>query len=645
MCGIAGLFNLNGRPLDEPAIVKRMASKLVHRGPDEEGALVDGPVGFGFRRLRVIDLEAGTQPVSNEDGTIWVMFNGEIYNFKELRVDLQNRGHRFRTNSDTEVIVHAYETYGLDFTYHLRGMFAVALWDSQKRQVILTRDRIGKKPLFWSIHNHQLAFASEIKALLPWPGLNRALNARAIHDYLSFLYVPSPKSIFEHVHKLPPGHRLVACVDTGHIELTRYWQFQPEPDRGKSRKYFVDGLRSLLEESVRLRLRSDVPLGAFLSGGLDSTAVVGLMSNALPSTQVKTFSMGFQDKRFDETHYARIAARAYGTDHTEEIVGPYNVDLLKRLVWYLDEPFSDSSAIPTYQVSQIARKHVTVALSGDGGDELFAGYPRYQYVRWLRKMALLPKGLRHSLGWLSRAGYHLLEDTWRSGSENLRKLGKAIDLSALAEPERMVALLSYYDEIDKRALYSGDFSAHLQDYSSLTNNGNHLNNLSVFEDPIVGFMARDLETNLVDDSLVKVDRMSMACSLEVRCPLLDHKLVEFAGTIPPEMKLEGQNSKSILKEALADVLPQEIVNRGKSGFAVPFGGWFKSGEWKALLEDCLSSDSVKRRGLFDPLSVGKIRQAIVTDDGERALRISTHQLWHRVWTLVMFELWARQYLD
>ena len=326
----------------------------------------------------------------------------------ELRRELQKRGHRFRTQSDTEVIVHAYESYGLDFVQSLRGMFAIALWDSQRRRLILARDRIGKKPLFWSVRNGQLAFASEIKALLPWPELDRTLNPEAIHDYLSFLYVPTPKSIFRQVQKLPPAHLLVACAHTGRVQVTRYWQLQAQPDRSKPRRHFVDGLRGLLEESVRLRLRSDVPLGAFLSGGLDSTAVVGLMSREPIAGPVETFSIGFQDRRFDETHYARLAAQAFGTHHTEEVVGPIGVDLLQRLVWFLDEPFADSSAIPTYQVSHIARQHVTVALSGDGGDELFAGYPRYQYVRWLRWLSYIPTPLRVGMRWLSRAGHRLL---------------------------------------------------------------------------------------------------------------------------------------------------------------------------------------------------------------------------------------------
>jgi asparagine synthase (glutamine-hydrolysing) len=340
-----------------------------------------------------------------------------------------------------------------------------------------------------------------------------------------------------------------------------------------------------------------------------------------------------------------LAAQAFGTHHTEEIVGPISIDLLQRLAWFLDEPFADSSAIPTYQVSRIARQHVTVALSGDGGDELFAGYPRYQYARSLRRLARVPGFFRAGVNWLSQEGHRLLAAHQYAAAEGLRRLCKALDLSGLSEPQRIVALLSYYDETDKRSLYDPDFAAQLNSYSSLSFVNRHMAKFSNEGEPIAAFMAHDLETNLPDDSLVKVDRMSMACSLEVRSPLLDHKLVEFASTIPPEFKLRGKHTKLIFKEALSDVLPAEIAHRGKWGFAVPFGNWFHSGEWRVLLDDCLSEESVRRRGIFHPPVVERMRQAIVCEKAAQALGISTHQVWHRVWILIMFELWARQYLD
>jgi asparagine synthase (glutamine-hydrolysing) len=643
MCGIAGMLNLSGVPLQDPSIAMRMASLLAHRGPDDEGLMHDGPVAFGFRRLSIIDLDGGHQPVGNETETIWTMLNGEIYNFVELRNHLQQQGHRFRTKSDTEVIVHAYESYGLDFVQRLRGMFAIALWDSERKRVVLARDRIGKKPLFWSVRNGQLAFASEIKALLPWPGLDRTLDPEAIHDYLSFLSVPAPKSIFKTVHKLLPAHLLIADTNTGQVQTKRYWQVQPQPDRSKPRSYFVEGLRELLEESVRLRLRSDVPVGALLSGGLDSTAVVGLITRQPTAGAVKTFSMGFQDAAFDETYYARLAARAFGTEHIEETVTPISVELLERIAWFLDEPFADSSAIPTYQVSRIARQHVTVALSGDGGDELFAGYPRYRYARWLGYLAHLPGTFRGCLNLLTRNAGRLLSTRQSAAAETLRRFTKALDLSGLPESQRRIALLSYYEEADKRRLYDSEFTQQLNGYSSLDNS--RLGRFCNGGDPVAAFMAHDLETNLADDSLVKVDRMSMACSLEIRCPLLDHKLVEFAATIPVDLKLRGTDTKIIFKEALADVLPAEIVNRGKWGFAVPFGNWFRSGEWRELLDHCLSIESIRRRGIFNPTVVDELRHAILSDGSSPNLGISVHQIWHRVWMLIMFELWARQYLD
>jgi asparagine synthase (glutamine-hydrolysing) len=621
-----------------------MAANLVHRGPDEEGFLNAGPIAFGFRRLSIIDLDGGHQPVANETETVWTMFNGEIYNFVELRDDLMKRGHKFRTKSDTEVIVHAYESYGLDFVQHLRGMFSIAVWDCEKQRLVLIRDRIGKKPLYWSIGRGQLAFASEIKALFAWPGLDRTLDPEAIHDYLSFLSVPAPKSIFRTVHKLSPAHLLIADSKTGRVETKRYWQVQPQPNRSKPRSYFVEGLRNLLEESVRLRLRSDVPLGALLSGGLDSTAVVGLMTMQPTAGAVKTFSIGFQDTRFDETHYARHAAKVFKTDHTEEVVGPINAELLQKLVWFLDEPFADSSAIPTYQVCRIARQHVTVVLSGDGGDELFAGYRRYQHARSLRRLARVPRFLRSGVDWLVRGGQGLKGCNRYPSSERLRRLCKALDLSRLSEAQRIMALLSYYDEVDKRSLYHPEFATQINGYSSIDSVKAHITKFSDRYDPTTAFMAHDLETNLADDALVKVDRMSMACSLEVRSPLLDHKLVEFASTIPPEFKLRGQHTKLIFKEALNDVLPTKIAHRGKQGFDVPCGRWFKSGEWRVLLDDCLSTDSVRRRGIFDASLVDRMRQAILSDEAGQ-LGLSINQIWHRVWLLIMFELWCRQYLD
>ena len=645
MCGIVGLINLNNVPIEDPTVITRMANHLVHRGPDDEGFLKDGPLAFGFRRLSIIDLESGHQPVANETNAVWAMLNGEIYNFVELRAELESLGHQFRTKSDTEVIVHAYESFGLDFLEKLRGMFAIALWDSQKRRLLLVRDRLGKKPLFWSVDHGQLAFASEIKALLPWSGLDRALDPEAIHDYLSFLSVPAPKSIFKSVHKLSPAHLLIADTNTGRVETKRYWQVQPQPDRSKSRSYFVEGLRDLLEESVRLRMRSDVPIGALLSGGVDSTAVVGLMIKQPTADAVRTFSMGFQDARFDETHYARLAAQAFGTHHTEEVAGPISVELLKRLAWFLDEPFADSSAIPTYQVSRIARQHVTVALSGDGGDELFAGYPRYRNMKWLQHLDRIPGSWRSGMMWLTRETHRLLAARRYPAAEGLRRLHKALDLSSLSASQRIMGLLSYYDETDKRSLYNSDFAAQLNGYSSLDFVDRHWAKFADGGEPIAAFMAHDLETNLADDSLVKVDRMSMACSLEIRSPLLDHKLVEFASTIPPEFKLRGKHNKLVFKEALKDVLPREIVHRGKKGFDVPFGGWLKSGEWRILLDDCLSKESVRRRGIFHPPTVELMRQALLSKVPGQPLGLSTNQIWHRVWILIMFELWARQYLD
>jgi len=509
---------------------------------------------------------------------------------------------------------------------------------------VLVRDRLGKKPLFWSRHRSQLAFASELKALLPWQGLDRTLDPEAVHDYLSFLSVPAPKSIFQHVRKLPPAHLLVADSNTGSIDIRRYWQLEAEPDFAKPREYYVEGLRELLEESVDLRLRSDVPVGALLSGGVDSTAVVGLMCRRGP---VKTFSMGFEDPQFDETSYSRLAATTFRTDHTEEVVSGIDRDVLENLAWFLDEPFADSSAIPTYQISRIARREVTVALSGDGGDELFAGYPRYAYARRLRDLARLPSAVSTATSSLLLQIQRAVCGPDGSGGEPLRRLSKAFYISSLPEAERVLALLSYYDDAEKRRLYTAEFATEINGYSSLRVVEAALAKFSRTRqsDPIVAFAAQDLETNLADDALVKVDRMSMACSLEMRAPLLDHKLVEFACRIPPQYKLRGGNGKLIFKDAVTDVLPHAIKHRDKRGFDVPLGRWLRSSEWKALLEDCLSEESVKRRGLFKPEAVAQMRRVVLEESTATLGGLSSRQLWHRIWILVMFELWARHYLD
>lgn len=644
MCGITGILNLSGGELPDPSLASRMAAQLHHRGPDDEGFYSEGPVAFGFRRLSIIDVAGGHQPISNADGSVWVMLNGEIYNYVELRDSLRHK-HTFRTASDTEVVVHAYEEHGLEFVNRLRGMFAIALWDARLHRLVLARDRIGKKPLFYSVANGQLAFSSELKGLLPWPGLDRTIDADAVHDYLSFLYVPAPRSIFKGVSKLLPAHLLVAEAGRASVQTTRYWRVEPRPNYNLSPSEARDGLREILEESVRIRLRSDVPLGSFLSGGIDSSAVTALAAKMPGGQGLKTISMGFDDPRYDESGYALRMSRHLGTDHTRESFRPVGPDEWRKLVWFLDEPFADSSAIPTYLISRAARKQVKAVLSGDGGDELFAGYPRYQYARWLGRLARAPRPLLRTgagvagllKGWLGNS-------STRAGTA-LRRVQKALETATAPPDERILLLLTYFEESTKGRLYSDAFADRVNGYDSLEFVAQRLGEFPAHEDPIVSFMARDLETNLPGDSLVKVDRMSMACSLEVRSPLLDHKLVEFAATLPPEMKLKGRNTKVILKEAVADLLPEEVLHRGKAGFAIPFDQWIATPNWSEMVLDCLSEESVRRRGFFQPAGVLEIRDAVLRAQGPGALGISEHQLWHRFWLLLCLELWCRQFLE
>jgi len=644
MCGIAGILNIDGEFLGSTSVAQQMAASIVHRGPDDEGMLADGPVAFGFRRLSIIDLETGHQPVADDQELRWCMFNGEIYNFVELREQLEAKGYSFRTNSDTEVILHAYAAYDLDFVQHLRGMFAIALWDATQQRLVLVRDRVGKKPLFYGVSNGQLAFASEVKAFLKWPEFRRTINAQALNDYLTFLYVPAPSSIFEGVHKLPPAHMLVADCKRGSFHVRPYWKVSAIPDRSKSFEFYEEGLREVLAEAVQLRLRSDVALGAFLSGGIDSTLIVGLMSRYI--SPVRTFSIGFPDARFDERAYARCAANEFDTIHTEEVVDAFSVspDELCKLVWYMDEPFGDSSFIPTYWLSKLARRTVTVALSGDGGDELFAGYPRYRYFQLLQRFNLVPAALRRAGGQVAAALRTAVLPQSPAMAERLRRVQKVLVLSEQQPEDQILAMLTYFDEANKSRLYSDAWRAGLNGHANYDLLRQQVRSASEGAEPLAGFMARDLQTNMVDDVLVKVDRASMACSLEVRAPFLDHHVVEFALRIPPEYKLRSGTHKLILKKAFSDLLPEQIANRGKKGFEVPFAQWFQQPQWRALLVDMLAEERLRSQGIFNPADVIRLRDWLLTDPEAARLPLSAYQLRHQVWALLVFQIWYDQFM-
>jgi asparagine synthase (glutamine-hydrolysing) len=613
--------------------IERMREALAHRGPDEIGCWLgdfksqsgSGRVGLGHRRLSIIDLARGHQPLSNEDSSAWIIFNGEIYNFQELRPTLVAQGHRFRTDSDTEVILHLYEQKGVDCLQELRGMFAFAIWDARERRLFLARDRIGEKPLCYRLERERILFASEIKSILQAGGAPRELSLEALHHYLTYQYVPHPLTMFQGIAKLPPGHYLL--WKDGRAEVREYWRppCHPEPLREAE---CIERVRELLTESVRLRLISDVPLGAFLSGGMDSSIVVGLMAK-LSNAPVKTFSIGFAEKRYDELDYARSVARHFKTDHREFVVRPNAAEVIPKLVWHYDEPFADSSAIPTYYVSQITRQHVKVALTGDAGDEGFAGYPRYRAVKLGLWFDRLPGFLRRALAgkYWERLPASVKQKTQR---RRLRRLFEALNLPP---KERYVRWCAIFDDGRKSALYSPDLRTALAPLSSA----------KIFEEeyakvPEADFLAAtmfvDFMRYLPDDLLFKVDIASMAHGLECRAPFLDHKLVEFVGRIPTELKLRGFTTKYLLRRAFGEMLPPEILRRPKMGFGVPISDWFR-GELLGYLREVLLDPATLRRGYFAPEAV---RQLVADHAAARA----DHG--YRLWSLLMFELWHRRFL-
>jgi len=669
MCGIAGAaWTAAAEPLDE-AVLRRMTDALRHRGPDDEGFFdfaqcrasagisphanagaamptetvsrspESGPgAALGHRRLSIIDLAAGHQPLANEDGQIWIVFNGEIFNYRELQPDLERRGHRFRTASDTEVIVHLYEEYGTDCVQHLRGMFAFAIWDGPRRRLFLARDRLGQKPLVYCLEANRLLFASELKALLQVRGVPRELDPRALDEYLTYQYVPYPHSILRGFAKLPPAHW--ALYENGHLNVQRYWKpgFEETLDLGR-RGTSANGqshpdeirrqLRETLTEAVRLRLRSDVPLGAFLSGGIDSTIITGLMQQ-LSQQRVKTFSIGFPVAAFDERRFARLAAEHLGTEHHEEIVEPSALAMLPRLVWHYDEPFADSSAIPTMYLSEMTRRHVTVALSGDGGDELFAGYDRYKAVQLAARIDRLPRSLRSILGarlW-QKLPASVEQRSWR---RRLKRL-----LSAIAEEprRRYLSWISIFDSERRRRLYTPEFARTL----GAVDSADFL--FAAYEEcPQRDFVTRttcaDVLTYLPCDILTKVDIASMAYGLECRSPFLDHHVAEFAARLPLETKLRGGKGKQILLETFSDLLPPEIVNRRKMGFGVPLDHWFRN-ELQPLLHEVLLDPLALGRGIFEPAEVRRLVDEHVRGAWDHS---------YRLWSLLCLELWQRTFLD
>jgi len=622
MCGIAGIADTTGRPVD-PVLLRAMTSVQAHRGPDGEDVVCRGGVGLGHRRLAIIDLATGDQPMATEDGAVQIVFNGEIYNFRELRRDLEARGARFRTTSDTEVILRAYEAEGPDCVRRLRGMFTFAILDERARRLVLARDRAGIKPLVYAWDGRRLLFASEIKGILEDPTVARDLDLEALGQYLTFHYVPAPRTIFRCIRKLPPASTLVLSLDGGEPVISRYWRLRFAPEPRVTEREWIERLRAELADAVRCHMISDVPIGAFLSGGVDSSTVVALMAQA-SSAPIRTFSIGFDEADFDELAFARQVAARYGTDHYEMVVKPNALEVLPKLAWHFDEPFADSSAIPTYYVSKITREHVTVALSGDGGDENFAGYRRYARAvelherfdrgpaRLARPLLALASGLlpvgAPGQAWTGMAGAGALERYFRMVTyqrrETLRRLLSA-DLGRLAS--------------------SGPDPAPFARLAAENASPDYVSTLQQI----------DMATYLPDDILAKVDRTSMAVSLESRVPLLDHRLMEFVATMPSGFKLRNGGGKYLLKQAMAQDLPEGILTRKKMGFGVPLAEWFRR-ELRDMTRDVLLGPRARQRGIFRLPEIELLLGA--HDAGRRDYSA-------RLWALICFELWMRQWVD
>ena len=618
MCGIAGIVRWDGAPVPEHEI-RDMCSAIVHRGPDDEGVYLGDGVALGMRRLSIIDLEGGRQPISNEDGSVWIVFNGEIYNYRELRRDLEQRGHLFKTDSDTETIVHLYEEHGARCVERLRGMFAFAIWDERARQLLLARDRLGIKPLYYADRGNEIVFASELKPILQLARVPRAVDWGAAHHLFTSLSTPSSRSIVDGVAKLEPARTAVASRTSPRLRIEKYWDIQFTPNERASEGELIEQLRHLLTESVALHQISDVPVGAFLSGGIDSSAVVALMSRPAAG-RLKTFSIGFAESAFDELPHARQVAAQFNTDHHDVVLNPDVVQIVEDLTWYLDEPFGDTSAIPTYMVSKLASAHVKVVLSGDGGDELFAGYDKYVVEQRERRRDRIPAPLRAMASGVGRLMPHGM-----TGRQFLRHLGltgarRYLDASAMLREDEMRRLfrLDAYDQMQRNVVLA-DARHELSSYG---------------DDWLAAVQYRDLHTYLPLDILTKVDRATMAHSLEARPPLLDHRLAEFAATIPAHYRLRGGTTKYLFKQAMRGILPDAIIDRQKHGFAVPMATWFR-GDLAEFARGLLLSQACRERGVFNPAQV------------ERLLTLNARgrDLDLQLWTMMSFELWCQRFLD
>lgn len=628
MCGIAGIFEKSGRAERLLPLARSMNSAIAHRGPEDEGFVTFPECVLAHRRLKIIDLSPlGRQPMSNEDGTVWVSFNGEIYNYKDLRAELLRKGHQFKSQTDTEVLVHLYEEKGESFLQEINGMFAISLWDSRRKRLLLARDRFGKKPIYYHCDGERLLFGSELKAILADSSVRREIDPNALAQYLSFGYIPCPGTIFKSIHKIPPASWIGIHTNSNGDSITidgphAYWSIQFRADDRLTEKDSIERIRELIIDSVRIRLQADVPLGAFLSGGLDSSTVVAAMAK-LCDKPVETFSVGFDDSSFDELHFAEMIAKQFGTHHHVLHCTPNALEILPQLVHHYDEPFADASALPTFAISRLARERTTVILSGDGGDELFAGYDRYTagLGYWNRR--------RGNLGAAERAVYSQLA---RAYPVNLRGWGW-VNKRSLAPLDSYIADLWMTQPAQVDKLLTPAWSTQIQngvaslarEMARSSSDGTHLADMQ----------AIDLRLYLPDDILVKVDRASMAVALETRAPLLDYRLAEFMMTVPERLRIRDGVKKYLLKSAMRGVLPDEVIDRPKMGFGVPLRAWFR-GEMSNFLRETLLSRTTRERGIFQPAEL----ERLVDGHGAAGRDLSSG-----IWITVFFELWCRHWLD
>lgn len=626
MCGITGIFYQSSGSADG-AELKCMCDVMQHRGPDDEGIYLAGPVGIGMRRLSIIDLASGHQPIHNEEKNVWVVLNGEIYNYRELRTELEAKGHRFYTQSDTETIAHLYEEYGEDCVQHLNGMFGFALWDDRRKKLMIARDRAGEKQIYYALKGGKFVFGSEIKCLLQSDVVSRDIDYGALDAYLTYLYVPSPATIFRDVRELPAAHLLV--IDRDGLRIRRYWDLEFRIDRKNNAQYFVDAFAERFRRSVRSRLVSDVPLGALLSGGVDSSAVVAVMSE-FASEPVRTFCIGYgaEGAYYDERRYARMVAERFGTQHREFVVQPQLVEIIPEIVRAFDQPFADSSAIANYYVFRETRQHVKVVLSGLGGDEVAAGYERHLGIRWQKHYRDVPRWLREGI--VERV-VNLLPDS-KKGSRLVERVKRFVRTGALPADQAYQRYVSAFDAERRRELYSDRLTESIRLETSQEKFDQFFNRSGI-DDVLNRALYTDIMMYLPGDLLTLTDRMSMVHSIEARAPFVDHELMEFMATVPPELKIRGFDKKYLLKRAFAGTLPREILYRRKQGFTVPLTVWFRN-ELNPLIKKVLSKERIESMGLF--------RWPVIEHMLEEHMgRRENHH--SRIWALLMFMIWHEIY--